>query len=517
MNLKSIRSFQWLTWCFIAFLSLSVQTFAQNSTNTVSYRLTYDPATQRYTVFVVPNYSVPNTFNSGTVELGATAQVSLAVPANFVITGITDIRGTWEKNPLKLGPGNPNQDWSTSGLPVSTNYYVIGKSPDETNYGAFTSGTPVALFSFQGTACVGVVRLIEPTEPFISASDRIFALNTANSFYSRSGQPAAGNQNPLEQFVAVSGSPANCSTQSTVVANPDIQTVSRTQPTQISILSNDTKNGAPFPPNEAVITLVSNPTGGGIVINSGGTLTYTPNGTFSGTDCFVYRACLQLEPTVCDTARVCLTVPSSATTDVAITKTVSSATAAINSEVTFTITARNSGNTAATNLRIEDQIPAGLVLVSATASAGTWTAPTWSIPTLGAGQTATLTLRVRVAAEGVTTNVARLVTMDQTDSEVSNNSAQACFTVPYVICQGDRLDLSVSSTLTDVRWFRDNVQVGTGNTISVNQSGTYTTQATNQTCPASGCCPVVVQTEVCCPVEICIPVNVRKIIRNEAN
>lgn len=516
MNLKFIRSFQWLTWCFIGLMSFS--SLAQNSTNTVSFRLTYDQATQRYTVFVVPNYSVPNANNSGTNERGATAQVSLAVPASFQITGITDIRGAWEKNPLKLGPGNPNQNWSTSGLPVSTNYYVIGKSPEETDYGTFTNGTPVALFSFQGVSCQGVVRLTEPSDPFIAAADQIFALNTGNSFYSRSGQPAGGNQNPLEQLTSISGSPANCSQQSTVVANPDNQTVSRTVPTQIPVLNNDTRNGAPISPSDAVVTIVENPVGGGVVINSNGTLTYTPNGTFTGTDCFVYRVCLQLEPTVCDTARICLTVPSGAvSTDVRITKVASSSTASINGEVTFTVTAQNSGTVAATNIRIEDQIPTGLTLLAATPSVGTWTAPTWSIASLGAGQSATLTLRVRVTTEGVTTNVARLVSLDQTDTDQTNNTSQACFSVPMVICQGDRLDLSVANNLTNVRWFRDNVQIGTGITISVNSAGSYTTQATNQTCPASGCCPIVVQTEICCPVDICIPVNVRKIRRNGSN
>ncbi|MFN4086268.1 MAG: Ig-like domain-containing protein [Spirosomataceae bacterium] len=512
MNLNLIRISRWMVLAVVALMSASAM--AQTSSNTVSFRLTYDPATLRYTVFVVPNYSVPNANNTGSTERGATAQVTLAVPAAFQITGITDVRGVWEKNPIKLGPGQPNQNWSSSNLPSSTNYYVIGKSPEETDYGTFTSGTPVALFTFQGVSCQGVIRLIEPNDPFIAAADQLFALNTANSFYSRSGQPASGNQNPLEQFIAVSGSPANCSTVSTVVANPDNQSVSRTTPSVIPILANDTKNGAPIPTNEAVITLLSNPVGGGIVINSTGTLTYTPNGTFSGVDCFQYRVCLQLEPNVCSSAQVCLTVPQAASTDVAISKTVSSTTAAVNGEVTFTITAQNTGNTAATNVRIEDQLPAGLTLISATPSQGTWTAPTWSIPTLGAGQTATLTLRVRVGVDGVTTNVARLVTLDQTDTNQGNNSSQACLTVPILLCQGDRLDLSVDNSLTNVLWFRDNVQIGTGNTISVTSAGSYTTQATNQTCPASGCCPIVVQTEICCPVDICIPVNVRKVKRN---
>jgi uncharacterized repeat protein (TIGR01451 family) len=188
---------------------------AQQSENTVSYKVTYDFSDQKYTVWVVPEYTVPNSTNPGQAELGATAQVTLAVPKDFVISNVTDLTGSWEKSPLKLGPGQPGQDWSGSLLNPETNYYVLGKSAEETNYGTFTSGTDVPLFTFESNDCFGAVRIIEPDEPFVTAADNIFALNVANSFYSRSGTPEGGNQTPREQFRAVSGAAAKCAPDAT--------------------------------------------------------------------------------------------------------------------------------------------------------------------------------------------------------------------------------------------------------------------------------------------------------------
>ncbi len=70
---------------------------AQQSTNTIKYKITYDQLTSRYTVFVVPDYSTPNAFNTGSNERGATAQVTIRVPKDFVVqpTSLTNTRGTW--------------------------------------------------------------------------------------------------------------------------------------------------------------------------------------------------------------------------------------------------------------------------------------------------------------------------------------------------------------------------------------------------------------------------------------
>lgn len=143
------------TFCLLFLLFAEAGLMAQQSPNVISYKLTYDFTTQRYTVFVVPAYSVPNEFNDESTERGATALVTLAVPRDFNIADIQDIRGVWEKNPLKFGPGQPNQDWSNTGLDPNTNYYSIAKAAADTFYGEFKPGQDFALFSFSGNACVG--------------------------------------------------------------------------------------------------------------------------------------------------------------------------------------------------------------------------------------------------------------------------------------------------------------------------------------------------------------------------
>jgi uncharacterized repeat protein (TIGR01451 family) len=202
------RGFFTLVWigliCFLGFVPTIAQ---QLSANQVNYQLTYDANTQLYTVWVVPKYATPNANNTDVNEFGATAQVSLKVPKDFVIQNITDIRGTWEKNPLKLGS---QPVFASGGLDPNYNYYVIGKTATETNYGPFTNGTPVSLFTFKGNACYSPVGILAKADPFVAAAKNLASLNTACSFYSRSGQTPSGNVIPLEQFVEKLGPDATC-------------------------------------------------------------------------------------------------------------------------------------------------------------------------------------------------------------------------------------------------------------------------------------------------------------------
>ena len=201
-----------LFWFGLALILGTIPAIAQDlSTNQVNYQLTYNSSTQVYTVWVVPQYNTPNSNNPEANELGATAQVSLKVPKDFVIQNITDIRGTWEKSPVKLGT---QPAFSTSGLDPNYLYYVIGKTSTEVNYGPFSSGTPVSLFTFQGNACYGAVGVLAKTDPFVAAAKTLASLNTACSFYSRSGQATSGNVIPLEQFVDKLGPDPDCSAPS---------------------------------------------------------------------------------------------------------------------------------------------------------------------------------------------------------------------------------------------------------------------------------------------------------------
>jgi hypothetical protein len=171
---------------------------AQSSNNTVKYQVTYDAATQFFSVWLVPQYSTPNANNVDINEYGITAQVTLKVPKLFVPTNIIDVKGTWDKNPVKLGE---QITLSAYGLDPNYVYYVFGKEPSETNYGRLSIGIPIELFKFKGVSCNEKIGILSSLDPFVTITKDALSLSVACSFYSRSGQVQSGNVMPLDQFV----------------------------------------------------------------------------------------------------------------------------------------------------------------------------------------------------------------------------------------------------------------------------------------------------------------------------
>lgn len=391
------------------------QVRAQTSTNTVKYQVTYDAPTTTYMAWVIPGYSVPNANNTTSTEKGATAQFTIVVPKDFVITSITDITGTWTKTTesafIRLGPGNPNQNFP--GLDPSLNYYVIGKTANETDYGTFAPGVPIPLFSFKGNGCFGPIKPLPPGDPFIASADNLYSLNVGNSFYSRSGQGAGGNVVPREQFIDIIGGSANCIT----------------------------------PP---------------------------------------------------------------ATADLMITKVLEgSKTRALGATVSYRVVVYNAGPGAATNVVVKDSVGMGVALLSGTVTKGTFSNGLWNIPQIASGDSAVLTISAQIQAQGVSFNYAMIKQADQPDNNLTNNKAVACVTVPILLCSGQTVEATVPASYTNVVWFLNGQQVGTGNVFAISKTGTYTYTASNATCPADGCCPLIVLAdENCCPPQICVPVSI---------
>jgi len=58
------------------------------------------------------------------------------------------------------------------------------------------------------------------------------------------------------------------------------------------------------------------------------------------------------------------------------------------------------------------------------------------------------------------------------------------------------------------------VQIATGNNYIASETelGTYeyTLTSTNGTCPATGCCPVILVVQDCCPADVCVPFVIKK-------
>ncbi|TAH09702.1 MAG: hypothetical protein EAZ14_08690, partial [Runella slithyformis] len=91
-----------------------------------------------------------------------------------------------------------------------------------------------------------------------------------------------------------------------------------------------------------------------------------------------------------------------------------------------------------------------------------------------------------------------------------------CFTVPFELCSGEKVLATVPAQYTNVVWRKtvngQTTQVGTSNELLLSELGSYSFTATNQTCPASGCCPIIIEPgDNCCPAEICVPFTVKEV------
>jgi uncharacterized repeat protein (TIGR01451 family) len=116
--------------------------------------------------------------------------------------------------------------------------------------------------------------------------------------------------------------------------------------------------------------------------------------------------------------------------DLHLTKTVSNAAPNVGDTVTFTVTLSNTGPNNATNVQVNDLLPAGLTFVSATPSQGTYnnTSGLWTVGTVTATTPQTLLIQATVASPGAATNTAAISHSDQFDPDPGNNSAGATVT-----------------------------------------------------------------------------------------
>jgi uncharacterized repeat protein (TIGR01451 family) len=192
-----------------------------------------------------------------------------------------------------------------------------------------------------------------------------------------------------------------------------------------------------------------------------------------------------------------------------------SQTSAVGDLVSFTVLVTNLGPAGATNVVVLEALPASLTLVSQSAGKGTYNASSgqWMVGNLALNETAALVLTTRLVAEGVALNEASIQSSDQPDPNLSNNYSSACATVPFQICSGDPLQLTLPSTAQNVLWYRNGTLIQTGGTtLNIMQGGEYTFTSGNSPCPSTGCCPlIVVETNCCKP--ICLPVTIRRIKR----
>ncbi|MGB9838598.1 MAG: DUF11 domain-containing protein [Methanothermobacter sp.] len=128
--------------------------------------------------------------------------------------------------------------------------------------------------------------------------------------------------------------------------------------------------------------------------------------------------------------------------DIAVQKTVLLTPINNGQSTNFTVTVTNNGPNDATGVTVEDILPAGLSLISATPSKGTFAGGVWTVGNLANGASATLMLEVLANAAGIFTNYVN-ASADQSDPVISNNNATALLNV------NPSADISVTKTVSN--------------------------------------------------------------------
>ncbi len=133
-----------------------------------------------------------------------------------------------------------------------------------------------------------------------------------------------------------------------------------------------------------------------------------------------------------------------ATADLALTKTVSDAAPNVGDQITFTVTLTNNGPDDATGVQVTDLLPAGLTLVSATPSQGTYTPGSgiWDLATVTVSTPQSLAIVARVDSPDARTNTATITGTPLFDPDTANNSASATETP-------QQADLALTKTVSD--------------------------------------------------------------------
>jgi uncharacterized repeat protein (TIGR01451 family) len=188
----------------------------------------------------------------------------------------------------------------------------------------------------------------------------------------------------------------------------------------------------------------------------------------------------QFDPNIANNTASATESPQQA--NLALAKTVSNATPTVGSNVTFTITLTNTGPSTATGVAATDLLPAGLTLVTATPSQGSYNAATglWTVGTVGTATPATLAIVATVTGSNPLSNTATISDSDQFDPNAANNTASVTVTPQPA---GAGADLALAKTVSNAT---PTVGSNTTFTITLTNNGpvTATTVAVTDFLPA---------------------------------
>ena len=160
----------------------------------------------------------------------------------------------------------------------------------------------------------------------------------------------------------------------------------------------------------------------------------------------------QFDPVIANNIATTSTNPLNA--DLSVTKTVDDPTPNVGETVAYAIRVIDNGPSNATNVTLQDVLPAGLTFVSAQPGQGAYdqATSTWTVGSVANGSSAVLTIQATVVSPNPTTNFATTTHSDQFDPNLGNNTASTTVTP-------QQADLFLTKTV-------DNSAPNVGNTIT---------------------------------------------------
>ena len=151
----------------------------------------------------------------------------------------------------------------------------------------------------------------------------------------------------------------------------------------------------------------------------------------------------QFDPNATNNTASVLVTPQQA--DLELAKSVSDPTPNVGDTTSYTVTLTDNGPDAATNARVTDLLPAGLIVRLGRRPARGRTTPTtglWTVGTVNVGSPATLVVRATVTTASPHTNTAAITHSDQFDPNTANNTASVTQTP-------QQADLALTKTISD--------------------------------------------------------------------
>ena len=203
------------------------------------------------------------------------------------------------------------------------------------------------------------------------------------------------------------------------------------------------------------------------------------------------------------------------TIDLSLSQVVSNGLPQIGDPIKYTVFLKNSGPDVATNIVVKDVFPvAGATPGVVTPQAGTnYAGGSWTVPTLAAGDSVKLELNGTVIGEGVSFNIAEIMSNDASQEDIDSNPgngklgeddyATACFSVPILWTPGDEYKISLAAAgYSNLTWFNKGVKITgiaadsatvSGDTLVITGTGRFSFTANANTCPATGCCEIIIK------------------------